>query len=881
MEIKEFRKKCIVQCDRAYLDKLFGAIMGSKSPYDTEIRDLVNYREDSVTSYDKLAIANFVYNMVPKMIRSIDRSQLGNYTGKENIQKSISKSVMHKNTFVLDSNTLFPNVPEFIDREPIEHELVLNFKDYNSALKACENLFNDMVEAKIPFNLVLMNPIRKGTNLTDGYSYRLFVDTSSACLDRTINLISSKIVNNKMYDMELRAPSMAYANVDNQLGYSSVGEKGDILSKISNVISKSVDNDIKTYDDRHKDVVLDLLPNWTSRIESLNKIKQVDAGAFDQIIGHVGIYIGQTDLTLHDLFMLADVNKSLIHTYGEDLDIENLNKAKEEIPENKKASPFTAKPDMGNTVAEEDSSLELNDKEKADLLDNIKDDNSELKPESIESENDKEGSDIDTPIEDIDLAKPEVEDSTEEENTKLDNHEIEEPYLSELSKEDKKEEVDDEVKVEGPLFKTNLMTEKDIYDLLNGIPLSGSSADKKSDAQELDDSAVIGKPDNAQENMTNVSDYATLDNPAQSLDDNAVIGKSNAAQEDMTNVSNYATLDNPAQSLDNNAVIGKPDDLALQARVSLSDMDKVAEELDSNTKIGVADLQSEAHKSVDEALLGKDTEEEKSNDDNKIKVVNKRPRRNLLNKVVNRLFGKGNAVPTRTTEDRDLENPKLLNLGDLPDEVVDKKVEEDLHISKDYEDEEKNSTTPVVPDAPKHVEQTEGAQDEEVVNKVLTNVDNSSNYSTESINIKPVGTDTSVINALTPQEISSVLASKKVIDPKLRLQYETLCSNYNNVNVVAENGKTESLVDFLIDNDTLSKIPLDSVVVNSDDEEMSGKDFILQDLIPSISANSADNVLTTDEVINRHVKRISTRKDEEEIAKEPEKHTGFLRSFSH
>lgn len=849
MEIKEFRKKCIVQCDRAYLDKLFGAIMGSKSPYDTEIRDLVNYREDSVTSYDKLAIANFVYNMVPKMIRSIDRSQLGNYTGKENIQKSISKSVMHKNTFVLDSNTLFPNVPEFIDREPIEHELVLNFKDYNSALKACENLFNDMVEAKIPFNLVLMNPIRKGTNLTDGYSYRLFVDTSSACLDRTINLISSKIVNNKMYDMELRAPSMAYANVDNQLGYSSVGEKGDILSKISNVISKSVDNDIKTYDDRHKDVVLDLLPNWTSRIESLNKIKQVDAGAFDQIIGHVGIYIGQTDLTLHDLFMLADVNKSLIHTYGEDLDIENLNKAKEEIPENKKASPFTAKPDMGNTVAEEDSSLELNDKEKADLLDNIKDDNSELKPESIESENDKEGSDIDTPIEDIDLAKPEVEDSTEEENTKLDNHEIEEPYLSELSKEDKKEEVDEEVKVEGPLLKTNPMTKKDIYDLLNGIPLSGSSADKKSYAQELDDSAVIGKPDNAQENMTNVSDYATLDNPA--------------------------------QSLDNNAVIGKPDDLAPQAPVSLSDMDKVAEELDSNTKIGVADLQSEAHKSVDEALLGKDTEEEKSNDDNKIKVVNKRPRRNLLNKVVNRLFGKGNAVPTRTTEDRDVENPKLLNLGDLPDEVVDKKVEENLHTSKDYEDEEKNSTTPVVPDAPKHVEQTEGAQDEEVVNKVLTNVDNSSNYSTESINIKPVGIDTSVINALTSEEIRSVIIPKKEIDPKLRLQYETLCSNYNNVNVVAGNGKTESLVDFLIDNDTLSKIPLDSVVVNSDDEEMSGKDFILQDLIPSISANTADNVLTTDEVINRHVKRISTRKDEEEIAKEPEKHTGFLRRLFH
>jgi len=849
MEIKEFRKKCIVQCDRAYLDKLFGAIMGSKSPYDTEIRDLVNYREDSVTSYDKLAIANFVYNMVPKMIRSIDRSQLGNYTGKENIQKSISKSVMHKNTFVLDSNTLFPNVPEFIDREPIEHELVLNFKDYNSALKACENLFNDMVEAKIPFNLVLMNPIRKGTNLTDGYSYRLFVDTSSACLDRTINLISSKIVNNKMYDMELRAPSMAYANVDNQLGYSSVGEKGDILSKISNVISKSVDNDIKTYDDRHKDVVLDLLPNWTSRIESLNKIKQVDAGAFDQIIGHVGIYIGQTDLTLHDLFMLADVNKSLIHTYGEDLDIENLDKAKEEIPENKKASPFTAKPDMGNTVAEEDSSLELNDKEKADLLDNIKDDNSELKPESIESENDKEGSDIDTPIEDIDLAKPEVEDSTEEENTKLDNHEIEEPYLSELSKEDKKEEVDEEVKVEGPLLKTNPMTKKDIYDLLNGIPLSGSSADKKSYAQELDDSAVIDKPDNAQENMTNVS--------------------------------NYATLDNPAQSLDNNAVIGKPDDLAPQAPVSLSDMDKVAEELDSNTKIGVADLQSEAHKSVDEALLGKDTEEEKSNDDNKIKVVNKRPRRNLLNKVVNRLFGKGNAVPTRTTEDRDVENPKLLNLGDLPDEVVDKKVEENLHTSKDYEDEEKNSTTPVVPDAPKHVEQTEGAQDEEVVNKVLTNVDNSSNYSTESINIKPVGIDTSVINALTSEEIRSVIIPKKEIDPKLRLQYETLCSNYNNVNVVAGNGKTESLVDFLIDNDTLSKIPLDSVVVNSDDEEMSGKDFILQDLIPSISANTADNVLTTDEVINRHVKRISTRKDEEEIAKEPEKHTGFLRRLFH
>ena len=849
MEIKEFRKKCIVQCDRAYLDKLFGAIMGSKSPYDTEIRDLVNYREDSVTSYDKLAIANFVYNRVPKMIRSIDRSQLGNYTGKENIQKSISKSVMHKNTFVLDSNTLFPNVPEFIDREPIEHELVLNFKDYNSALKACENLFNDMVEAKIPFNLVLMNPIRKGTNLTDGYSYRLFVDTSSACLDRTINLISSKIVNNKMYDMELRAPSMAYANVDNQLGYSSVGEKGDILSKISNVISKSVDNDIKTYDDRHKDVVLDLLPNWTSRIESLNKIKQVDAGAFDQIIGHVGIYIGQTDLTLHDLFMLADVNKSLIHTYGEDLDIENLNKAKEEIPENKKASPFTAKPDMGNTVAEEDSSLELNDKEKADLLDNIKDDNSELKPESIESENDKEGSDIDTPIEDIDLAKPEVEDSTEEENTKLDNHEIEEPYLSELSKEDKKEEVDEEVKVEGPLLKTNPMTKKDIYDLLNGIPLSGSSADKKSYAQELDDSAVIDKPDNAQENMTNVSDYATLDNPA--------------------------------QSLDNNAVIGKPDDLAPQAPVSLSDMDKVAEELDSNTKIGVADLQSEAHKSVDEALLGKDTEEEKSNDDNKIKVVNKRPRRNLLNKVVNRLFGKGNAVPTRTTEDRDVENPKLLNLGDLPDEVVDKKVEENLHTSKDYEDEEKNSTTPVVPDAPKHVEQTEGAQDEEVVNKVLTNVDNSSNYSTESINIKPVGIDTSVINALTSEEIRSVIIPKKEIDPKLRLQYETLCSNYNNVNVVAGNGKTESLVDFLIDNDTLSKIPLDSVVVNSDDEEMSGKDFILQDLIPSISANTADNVLTTDEVINRHVKRISTRKDEEEIAKEPEKHTGFLRRLFH
>ncbi|HOB25593.1 MAG TPA: hypothetical protein PKG93_00375 [Bacilli bacterium] len=849
MEIKEFRKKCIVQCDRAYLDKLFGAIMGSKSPYDTEIRDLVNYREDSVTSYDKLAIANFVYNMVPKMIRSIDRSQLGNYTGKENIQKSISKSVMHKNTFVLDSNTLFPNVPEFIDREPIEHELVLNFKDYNSALKACENLFNDMVEAKIPFNLVLMNPIRKGTNLTDGYSYRLFVDTSSACLDRTINLISSKIVNNKMYDMELRAPSMAYANVDNQLGYSSVGEKGDILSKISNVISKSVDNDIKTYDDRHKDVVLDLLPNWTSRIESLNKIKQVDAGAFDQIIGHVGIYIGQTDLTLHDLFMLADVNKSLIHTYGEDLDIENLDKAKEEIPENKKASPFTAKPDMGNTVAEEDSSLELNDKEKADLLDNIKDDNSELKPESIESENDKEGSDIDTPIEDIDLAKPEVEDSTEEENTKLDNHEIEEPYLSELSKEDKKEEVDEEVKVEGPLLKTNPMTKKDIYDLLNGIPLSGSSADKKSYAQELDDNSVIGKPDNAQENMTNVS--------------------------------NYATLDNPAQSLDNNAVIGKPDDLAPQAPVSLSDMDKVAEELDSNTKIGVADLQSEAHKSVDEALLGKDTEEEKSNDDNKIKVVNKRPRRNLLNKVVNRLFGKGNAVPTRTTEDRDVENPKLLNLGDLPDEVVDKKVEENLHTSKDYEDEEKNSTTPVVPDAPKHVEQTEGAQDEEVVNKVLTNVDNSSNYSTESINIKPVGIDTSVINALTSEEIRSVIIPKKEIDPKLRLQYETLCSNYNNVNVVAGNGKTESLVDFLIDNDTLSKIPLDSVVVNSDDEEMSGKDFILQDLIPSISANTADNVLTTDEVINRHVKRISTRKDEEEIAKEPEKHTGFLRRLFH
>ena len=70
-------------------------------------------------------------------------------------------------------------------------------------------------------------------------------------------------------------------------------------------------------------------------------------------------------------------------------------------------------------------------------------------------------------------------------------------------------------------------------------------------------------------------------------------------------------------------------------------------------------------------------------------------------------------------------------------------------------------------------------------------------------------------------------------------------------------------------------------MVNSDDEEMSGKDFILQDLIPSISANSADNVLTTDEVINRHVKRISTRKDEEEIAKEPEKHTGFLRKLFH